>query len=181
VKYGIVPLTVIGSALACLAAALPMQEPTPRKDQVETIRRMLMELHENDEFTGSVLVAQAGIVLYRDAIASPPNDAGQLLTSPSNIASLAKTFTAMAVMMLAEQGRLRYDDLVARHVPELAGATPGITFRHLLTHTSGIPDVGDLGIDRPGLRERDVVEAVRTHHARFARPGLRYRTATRGT
>ncbi len=179
-KYRIVPLTVIGSALACLAAALSMQEPTSRKDQVETIRRMLMELHANDEFTGSVLVAQAGIVIYRDAIASPPNDARQLLTSPSNIASLAKAFTAMAVMMLAERGRLSYDDLVARHVPELAGATPGITIRHLLTHTSGIPDVGDLGIDRPGLRERDVVDAVRTHHARFARPGLRYRYSNAG-
>ena len=179
-KYRIVPLTVIGSALACLAAALPVQEPTPRKDQVETIRRMLMELHENDEFTGSVLVAQAGIVIYREAIASPTDDARQLLTSPSNIASLAKSFTAMAVMMLAEQGRLSYDDLVARHVPELAGATPGITIRHLLTHTSGIPDVGDLGIDRPGLRERDVVDAVRAHHARFARPGLRYRYSNAG-
>ena len=86
----------------------------------------------------------------------------------------------MAVMMLAEQGRLSYDDLVARHVPELAGATPGITIRHLLTHTSGIPDVGDLGIDRPGLRESDVVDAVRTHHARFARPGLRYRYSNAG-
>jgi CubicO group peptidase (beta-lactamase class C family) len=127
-----------------------------------------------------VLVAQAGIVIYREAIASPPNDARQLLTSPSNIASLAKVFTAMAVMMLAEQGKLSYDDLVARHVPELAGATPGITIRHLLTHTSGIPDVGDLGIDRPGLRERDVVDAVRTHHGRFARPGLRYRYSNAG-
>jgi CubicO group peptidase (beta-lactamase class C family) len=86
----------------------------------------------------------------------------------------------MAVMMLAEQGRLSYDDLAARQVPELAGATPGITIRHLLTHTSGIPDVGDLGIDRPGLRERDVVDAVRTHHARFARPGLRYRYSNAG-
>jgi CubicO group peptidase (beta-lactamase class C family) len=157
-----------------------MQEATSRKDQVEAIRRMLMELHENDEFTGSVLVAQAGIVIYREAIVSPPDDARQLLTSPSNIASLAKAFTAMAVMMLAEQGKLSYDDLVARHVPELAGATPGITIRHLLTHTSGIPDVGDLGIDRPGLRERDVVDALRTHHARFARPGLRYRYSNAG-
>lgn len=178
--YRIVPLTVIGSALACLAAAPPLQEPTSRKDQAETIRRMLMELHENDEFTGSVLVAQSGIVIYRDAIAATPGDAHKLLTSPSNIASLAKPFTAMAVMMLAEKGRLGYDDLIARHVPELAGATPGITIRHLLTHTSGIPDVGDLGIDRPRLRERDVVDAVQTHHARFARPGLRYRYSNAG-
>ncbi len=63
---------------------------------------------------------------------------------------------------------------------ELAGATPGVTLRHLLTHTSGIPDVGDLGIDRPRLLERDVVNALRTHHARFAKPGLRYRYSNTG-
>ncbi len=65
---------------------------------------MLTELNKNGEFTGSVLVAQAGTVVYRDAIASTPGDVRALLTSPSNIASLAKGFTAMAIMMLAERG-----------------------------------------------------------------------------
>ncbi len=176
----VVSLAVIVVAVACLAATLPAQAPTSPQDQTDTIRRMLTELHENDEFTGSVLVARAGTVIYRDAIASTPEDARRLLASPSNIASLAKAFTAMAVMMLAEQGKLNYDDLIARHVPELAGATPDITIRHLLTHTSGIPDVGDLGIDRPGVDEGDVVNAVRTHHARFARPGARYRYSNTG-
>ena len=179
-RYRIVPLTVIGTALACLAAALPMQEPASRNDQADTIRRMLIELHEDGQFTGSVVVAQAGIVIYRDAIAPTPDEARKVLTSPSNIGSVAKGFTAMAVMMLAEQGRLSYDALIVRHVTELAGATPGITIRHLLTHTSGIPDVGDLGIDRPRLRETDVVNAIRTHHGRFARPGLKYRYSNTG-
>lgn len=171
---------VFVSMVAYLAATLAAQEPKTRKDQTETIRRMLTELHNNGEFTGSVLVAQADTVVYREAIASTPGEARALLTSPSNIGSLAKGFTAMAIMMLAERGKLGYDDLIARHVTELAGATPGITIRHLLTHTSGIPDVGDLGIDRPRLRERDVVNALRTHHARFARPGSRYRYSNTG-
>ena len=179
-KYRILSLTAIGIMTPCLAVALAMQEPTAKKSQAETIHRMLMSLHEDGEFTGSVLVAQAGIVIYRDAIAPTPDDARKLLTSPSNIGSLAKGFTAMAVMMLAEQGKLSYDDLIARHVTELAGATPDITIRHLLTHTSGIPDVGDLGIDRPRLRETDVVNAIRTHHGRFARPGLKYRYSNTG-
>jgi CubicO group peptidase (beta-lactamase class C family) len=171
---------VFVSIVAHFAGTLAAQESKPRKDQIETIRRMLTELHENGEFTGSVLVAQADTVVYRDAIASTPDEARALLANPSNIASLAKGFTAMAVMMLAERGKLRYDDLIERHVPELAGATPGISIRHLLTHTSGIPDVGDLGIDRPRLRERDVVNALRTHHALFARPGTRYRYSNPG-
>jgi CubicO group peptidase (beta-lactamase class C family) len=180
VGYRIVSLTAIGSVMSCLAVALAMQRVIAQNDTAETIRRMLMVLHENEEFTGSVLVAQAGKIIYRDAIASTPDEARKLLTSPSNIGSLAKGFTAMAAMMLADRGRLSYDDPIARYVPELAGATSGITLRHLLTHTSGIPDVGDLGIDRPGLRERDVVNAVRAHHASFARPGLKYRYSNTG-
>jgi len=180
VRYRIVALTMIGTALACLTAALPMQESGTSNDKAETIRRMLIEQHEDGQFTGSVLVARAGTVIYRDAIASTPDGASKLLTSPSDIGSVAKGFTAMAVMMLAEQGRLSYDDLIARHVTELTGATPGITIRHLLTHTSGIPDVGDLGIDRPDLREPDVLDAIRTHHGRFARPGLKYRYSNTG-
>ena len=49
-----------------------------------------------------------------------------------------------------------------------------------MTHTSGIPDVGDLGIDRPNLLERDVLEAVRSQSKNFARPGLRYRYSNAG-
>jgi CubicO group peptidase (beta-lactamase class C family) len=105
VRSRAVSLAVI-VVVACLAATLPAQAPTSPQDQADTIRRMLTALHENGEFTGSVLVARAGTVIYRDAIASTPVEARSLLTSPSNIASLAKAFTAMAVMMLAEQGKL---------------------------------------------------------------------------
>jgi hypothetical protein len=51
---------------------------------------MLIEQHEDGQFTGSVLVARAGIVIYRDAIAPTPDDARELLTIPSNIGSVAK-------------------------------------------------------------------------------------------
>ena len=176
----IVSLVVMLVACTGLAATMRAQAPVSPAGQADTIRRMLTELHDNGEFTGSVLVARAGTVVYREAIAPTPQGARTLLTSPSNIASLAKAFTAMAVMMLAEQGKLTYDDAIARHVPELAGATPDITVRHLLTHTSGIPDVGDLGIDRPGVNDGDVVAAVRTHHARFTPPGTRYRYSNTG-
>ena len=163
-------------AMIGLAAAAAAQNAT----HADTIRQMLVHLHDNGEFTGSVLVARAGKPVYRDAIASTPAEARALLTRPSNIASLTKGFTAIAVMMLAERGKLRYDDPVGSHVPELAPATPAITIRHLLTHTSGIPDVGDLGIDRPDLRNREVIEVVRTQHERFARSGLTYRYSNTG-
>ena len=163
-----------------VALAQPIDRSAAQGSEPETIRRMLVRLHESGEFTGVILVARDGVPVYREAIAAPGLDAGALLDEPVNIASLAKGFTAMAVMMLAEQGNLRYDDPVGQYLPALAETRPAITLRHLLTHTSGIPDVGDLGIDRPNLLERDVLEAVRSQSKNFARPGLRYRYSNAG-
>jgi CubicO group peptidase (beta-lactamase class C family) len=57
------------------------------------------------------------------------------------LASLTKPMTATAIMALCEQGRLTLDDPVQKHLPELTGGDrPSITVRHLLNHTSGLPD-----------------------------------------
>jgi CubicO group peptidase (beta-lactamase class C family) len=55
----------------------------------------------------------------------------------SNIGSTSKQFTAFAVMLLAERGKLSLDDDVREHIPELPDLGETVTVRHLLTHTSG--------------------------------------------
>lgn len=57
------------------------------------------------------------------------------------IASTTKTFTATAVMKLAEEGKLSLEDSVTKWLPELPAAWSGVTVRHCLTHTSGLPDL----------------------------------------
>lgn len=57
--------------------------------------------------------------------------------------SVSKQFTAMAIMLLAEDGRLKYDDPIARYLPQLA-SYPGVTVRNLLNHTGGLPDYYDV-------------------------------------
>jgi len=54
------------------------------------------------------------------------------------IGSNTKQFTAAAIMMLVEEGRIRLDDSVTKYFPGAPEAWRGITIRHLLTHTSGI-------------------------------------------
>jgi CubicO group peptidase (beta-lactamase class C family) len=56
------------------------------------------------------------------------------------LASLTKQFTAMAVMLLVRDGKLRYDDALTDLFPAFPAYGTGITIRHLLTHTSGLPD-----------------------------------------
>jgi len=67
------------------------------------------------------------------------------------VGSLTKQFTAAAVLLLARDGKLAIDDPVGRYLCPLPRAWSPITLRHLLTHTSGIPEVTTL----PGFTYRD--------------------------
>jgi CubicO group peptidase (beta-lactamase class C family) len=59
------------------------------------------------------------------------------------LASFTKQFTAMAVMLLVHDGKLRYDDRLTQIFPDFPEYGRAITVRHLLTHTSGMPDYED--------------------------------------
>lgn len=96
------------------------------------------------------------------------------------IGSITKTFTAAALLMLRDQGRLALDDRLDSHLPEAAALAyaPGdarpITLRQLLTHTSGLPRVGDFDYTR---QDRDVTEAEllgALRQARASAPGTSY-------
>jgi CubicO group peptidase (beta-lactamase class C family) len=56
------------------------------------------------------------------------------------VGSLSKQFTAAAIVLLSQQGRLRLDDPITRYLPEGSAVWSAVTIRHLLTHTSGIPE-----------------------------------------
>src|SRR5262249_29886083 len=69
-------------------------------------------------------------------------------------ASLSKQFTAMAVALLAQSGRLSMEDEICRYVPEMA-CFPRVTFRHAIHHTSGLRDQWDL-LRMAGWRAADL-------------------------
>jgi CubicO group peptidase (beta-lactamase class C family) len=60
------------------------------------------------------------------------------------LASLTKQFTAMAIMLLVHDGRVRYEDPITRFFPDFPEYGRSVTLRHLLTHTSGLPDYEEL-------------------------------------
>src|SRR5690348_8255031 len=59
-----------------------------------------------------------------------------------NLGSISKTFVANAILMLQEQGKLSVDDPLIKYFPNFKNKAiaEGVTLRHLLTHTSGLPD-----------------------------------------
>jgi len=72
------------------------------------------------------------------------------------IASVTKQFTAAAILKLAERGRVALDDPLTKYLPEYPTHGQEITLRHLLTHTSGIPNVTDLGKTWSDVAEREL-------------------------
>lgn len=121
---------------ALLAAALP---PAKLTDAVKP----LAEAVESGKLRAAVLRVTQGDGVYEKAFGTAKP------ASPFLIASITKPMTAAAVMTLVETGKLELD---ARASDRLLGLDPRITLRHLLTHTSGLPDMLPENID---LRKRN--------------------------
>ena len=102
------------------------------------------QCYENNQFNGNILVAKSGQIIYNKSFGISNIDPVKplQLNSQFRLASLSKPFTAMAIMILQEQGKLEYDNEIIKYLPELP--YPGITIRHLLNHISGIPKYEDL-------------------------------------
>lgn len=101
-------------------------------------------LVEADQFSGVVVVAQGGDVLFERAygLADPEAGTPNTLGTRFGVASVGKTFTAVAVAQLVEAGRIALDAPVGQYLPELRGRPVAeITVEHLLTHRSGLVDV----------------------------------------
>jgi CubicO group peptidase (beta-lactamase class C family) len=111
-------------------------DPTARLPQV------LQSVAERTGFIGTALVARGDTVLMHRGIGPATAEWG-VGNGPEIkylIASISKQFTAAAVLRLVDQGRLKIDDPVRQHLPELPAAWQAVTVRQLLAHTSGIPN-----------------------------------------
>jgi CubicO group peptidase (beta-lactamase class C family) len=95
----------------------------------------------NDRFMGSVLVAKDDAVVFERSYgwASVEWSVANTATTRFRIGSVTKQFTAAAILLLEERGKLTLQDPVAKHVPDAPEAWKDVTLYHLLTHTSGVP------------------------------------------
>jgi len=93
-------------------------------------------------FSGAVLLSRQGRIVLAKGYGMANEEIGvpNTIKTKFQIASVSKSFTAAAVLLLEERGRLALKDPVARFIPDFA-AGDRITIHHLLAHTSGIPDV----------------------------------------
>ncbi len=108
--------------------------------KADIIDSIFSTLQVKGGFNGCVLYGEKGRLVFKKAYGYDDYKIKKRLTTSSSfqLASVSKMFTAMAIMILKEEGQLDYDDSVRQYIPELPYT--GITIRHLLNHRSGLPD-----------------------------------------
>jgi CubicO group peptidase (beta-lactamase class C family) len=122
-------------SLCALAAAQTQVTPQRLDDQAQGYARL-------GQFTGTVLVAIDGRTLLSKGYGLG-NAEWNIPNTPQTkfrLGSITKQFTAMAVLLLEQQGKLKVADPVCKYVESCPAAWQPVTLHHLLTHTSGIPN-----------------------------------------
>jgi CubicO group peptidase (beta-lactamase class C family) len=102
-----------------------------------------------------------------------------------NLASVSKQFTAFALLLLQQDGKLALDDPIVRYLPELAGSVKGVTLRHLMNHTGGLRDyIGILYMNGRGDADGATIHESMRVLARQTRPneqpGVEYEYSNTG-
>lgn len=124
--------------VATANASLPALKPFPNATALDSY---LSHLVGTGVLSGSVLVEQNGM-LFSKGYNLADVDA-QLPNTPQTrfrIGSISKQFTAMAILILQDHGKLHVQDRICRYIPACPAHWQPITIEQLLTHTSGIPD-----------------------------------------
>lgn len=119
-----------------------------------------------DQFSGSVLVAKDGKILLAKGygLANVEHEIPNTPDTKFRLGSITKQFTATAILILQEQGKLKVDDPIGKHLTDAPKAWEKVTIHHLLTHTSGIPSYTD---DPEYAKSMTKPESVDSMIARF--------------
>jgi len=184
------PLAFLALALALLQAA-----PIRAQDRFAALPQKVQPFVDKGEISGAVmLVADRDRVLHLSAVGVSDIATGRRMRTDDIfwIASMSKPITSVCIGILADEGRLSFDDPVEKFLPEFHGqwvieeqaperrilvrAARPITLRDLLTHTSGM---GEYAVSDPHWTLSEYVKAVAREPLRF-QPGGRWMYSTAG-
>lgn len=154
---------ILKSSLIIIVALLVWGGYIAFKPEPKTIGD-LMESYENpginikirSPFSGSVLVAKKGKVFFKEAYGESDrvNKVPNTIDTKYGIGSVTKQFTAMLIMQLVEEKKLKLQDTIGKYLPYLSKEKANyITIHQLLSHTSGLPHYNGLEIIGVSLKE----------------------------
>ena len=165
---------LVALLLASTLAVAAQQSSAPELSSVEAAIRT--EVERQKVPGAAVAIVKDGKVLLAQGYGQA-NVEHQVPVTPDTIfqsGSVGKQFTAAAVMLMVEQGKITLDDPLTKFFPDAPDHWGAIKVRHLLTHTSGIPDYTGGSIDyRKDHTEDDLVRMAHALKPEFA-PGSRW-------
>lgn len=155
--------------LCLLAAAIAPPGPvTPPADFAAKAEAYMAAQVAVNDFSGVVLVAVDGRPVFRRAygLANREWDVPNTPDAVFRLASVTKQFTAAAVLLLEQQGKLAVSDPVGRHLSDVPKAWADVTLLQLMTHTAGIPDAQPALTFAPGgftrgYRPKQIIDLVK--------------------
>ena len=178
------PIRLRWSVPAALATAFLPLALTAQPRRGAAVDSLLADYARPGLPGASVLVVQGGRVAHAKGYGLAEVEAGRPATPATNfrLASLSKQFTATAVMLLAAEGRLRYDDEITALLPGLPPLARGVTVRQLLTHTSGLPAYEDFVPDSQTtqVHDADIPALIAQAPGPMFAPGARYHYSNTG-
>ena len=142
---------------------------------VDQTTAFLEELDKHDKFSGVVLIAKDGIPILKKAYgyANRSFDVPNRIDTKFNLGSMNKMFTAVAILQLAEQGKLCLDDKILVHLTDYPNneIASKVTIHQLLIHTSGM---GSYWTDEYFDTSKDLLRDVEDYLPLFADQPLRH-------
>ncbi len=128
--------------------AKAIAQPKNEQELASAIKKLADALATNGRFAGSIFLAADGKVLVDNAWGEANRETGTPNTPETayDVGSIGKLFTQIAVMQLAEKGKLALDETVAKYLPDYPNkeVAAKVTIRELLLHSSGIADFFDI-------------------------------------
>jgi CubicO group peptidase (beta-lactamase class C family) len=173
--------SVVGCAGATPRTSASVSSPAPEGRSVDS----LMAAYDRPDGPGaSVVVVHDGKVAYMHSYGLANVEDHTLATPATDyrLASLTKQFTATAIMLLVQDGKLEYDDRVIDILSGFPAYGREITVRHLLTHTSGLWAYEDFVPDSATVqvKDRDVLALVGRADSTYFPPGSAFRYSNSG-
>ncbi|MGE0588278.1 MAG: serine hydrolase domain-containing protein [Cyclobacteriaceae bacterium] len=148
------------------------------KEFASKVENYIRPYVSSQNFSGSILISRKGKIVFSKAYGYA-NQELKVPTEPTTVfhlASISKTFTAAAVLMLEQKGLLTTGDTLSKYIPDFPSASQ-MTIHHLLAHTSGITDINDLPeYDLASLQQQtpaSLVALLKTKPLEF-QPGEKY-------
>ncbi|HEX5282191.1 MAG TPA: serine hydrolase domain-containing protein [Micropepsaceae bacterium] len=133
---------LLAAVIVVSAAAAPENQAATDEAFSRAASAVVDRVEREDGFSGVILVARGDHVLLRQAAGYSDRERGIRNTPDTKftIESVTKQFTATAIMMLVQEGKVSLDDPISKYYAASPPAWKDVTIKHLLTHSSGIED-----------------------------------------